>query len=326
MRSASLLVCFLWLLFVWPAAAQDATFRSQSNVVLIPALVKDLQGHALYGLQAKDFEVEDDGVAQAVQMDEAAESEPISLMIVLQCGRKALREFPRMKGLKSMIQPILDQEQTVAAVVEFDSELHLAQDFTDDEKLVSQTLQNLLSGDEGAAILDAVSYSVKLLNEQPRGRQRVLLLVSETRDHGSHLAKLDDVLTAIGEGNTVVYALAFSPALSNVLDTERGTNQEDMNAMPDLLAPLALLRQGLRKNTPKAIASMTGGEYQLFDTRKGFEARLNDFTNHLHSRYLLSFQPRDPHPGLHQLHVRLRDPVKGEVLARSSYWAQGGAQ
>jgi len=325
-RPAGVLVVFCALVFVSAASAQDTTFRSQSNVVLIPALVKDARGHALYGLQAKDFEVEDDGVPQSVQMDEAAESEPVSLMIVIQCGRKALREFPRMKGLKSMIQPILDQEQTAAAVVEFDSEFHLAQDFTDDEKLVNQTLQNLPFGDDGAAILDAVNYSVKLLNEQPAGRQRVLLMISETRDHGSHFAKLDDVLTAVGEGNTVVYALAFSPALSNVLDTERGTNQEDMHEMPDLLAPLALLRQGLRKNTPNAIAAMTGGEYQLFDTRKGFETKLNDFTNHLHSRYLLSFQPRDPHPGLHQLRVRLRDPAKGEILARSSYWAQAGGQ
>jgi len=50
---------------------------------------------------------------------------------------------------------------------------------------------------------------------------------------------------------------------------------------------------------------------------------MNDFTNHLHSRYLLSFAPKDPHPGLHQLQVRLKDPSKGTVLARTSYWAEG---
>jgi VWFA-related protein len=308
------------------AASQDTTFHAQSNVVLIPALVKDSRGRAVYGLEAKDFAVEDDGVAQPIQMDEAAEAEPISLMVVIQCGRQAVREFPRMKGLKSMIQPILDQESTEAAVVVFDSEFHLTQDFTDNDKLVNQAIQNLPAGDNGAAILDAVNYAVLALNNQPAGRQRVLLLISETRDHGSHIAKLDDVLTAVGQSNTVVYTLAFSPALSNVLDTGRGSNQEDMHEGPDLLAPLILLRQGLRKNTPKAIAAMTGGEYELFDSRKGFETRLNDFTNHLHSRYLLSFQPQDPHSGLHQLHVRLRDPAKGEILARSSYWAQGTAK
>jgi len=306
--------------------AQEETFRAQSNVVLVPALVQDARRHPVYGLQAGDFVVEDDGVSQAVNLDEAAESEPISLTIVVQCGRKAHREFPRMKGLSSMIRPVLDQARTRAAIVEFDSGIQLAQDFTGNQDAIESTLKDLQPGDNGAAMLDAVKYSVNLLNQQPQGRQRVLLLIGETRDHGSHMAKLDDVVTAIGEGNTAVYALAFSPSLSNVLDTERGTNQEDMNLGPDLLAPLIMARQAMRKNTPKAIAAMTGGEYELFDTRKGFETRLNDFTNHLHSRYLLSFQPNDPHNGLHTLKVRLRDPARGEVLARSSYWARGTVQ
>lgn len=307
-------------------AAQETTFHAQANVVLVPTLVKDGRGHPVYGLEAKDFIVEDDGVVQNAQLDEAAESQPISLVIVLQRGRQALREFPRMTGLSSMVQPILDQDQTQAAVIEFDSSIELTQDFTGDQTLVDKALKGLHPGDNGAAILDALQYSANLLNQQPQGRLRVLLLISEIRDHGSKIGKLDKVVSTIGDGNTVVYALAFSPALSNVLDTERGTNQDDMNAGPDLLAPLILLRQAMRKNTPKTVASMTGGEYELFDTRKGFEAHMNDFTNHLHSRYLLSFQPQDPHPGLHQLRVRLRNSTKAEILARSNYWAQGGEQ
>jgi hypothetical protein len=80
--------------------------------------------------------------------------------------------------------------------------------------------------------------------------------------------------------------------------------------------------QAMRKNVPSTVTSMTGGEYELFTTRKKFEVRMNDFTNHLHSRYLLSFAPKDPRPGLHQLRVRLKDPSKGTVLARTSYWAE----
>ena len=318
------LVAFLSLLS--SALAQETTLHTQSNVVLVPALVRDARGHAVYGLQAQDFIVEDAGVVQTVHLDEAAEAQPVSLVVAIQKGREAYREFPRIRGLSSLIQPILDEEGTVAAVVEFDSAIELSQDFTGEQRLVENTLRTLDSGDGGAAILDAVKYSLNLLEKQPVGRQRVLFLLSETRDHGSHIAKIDDVVTAIGETNTTVYTMAFSPALSNVLDTGRGSNQDEMNAGPNLLAPLFLAREAMRKNVPKAISSMTGGEYGLFKSQNGFENRMLEFTNHLHSRYLLSFQPKDPHPGLHDLRVRLRDPERGEILARGSYWANGPVQ
>jgi murein DD-endopeptidase MepM/ murein hydrolase activator NlpD len=84
--------------------------------------------------------------------------------------------------------------------------------------------------------------------------------------------------------------------------------------------------QAVRRNTPRAIARMTGGEYELFASRKSFEKLMTNFTNHLHSRYLLSFQPQNPHAGLHQIRVRLRGPGKVTILARTSYWAEGRAQ
>jgi len=123
-----------------------------------------------------------------------------------------------------------------------------------------------------------------------------------------------------------MYALAFSPALSNILDTGRGTNKNEMHNGVNFLDLAYRMAQAMRKNVPSTIAFMTGGEYELFATRKKFDLRMNDFTNHLHSRYLLSIAPKNPHPGLHQIQVRLKDPANGTVLARSSYWAEGNRQ
>jgi len=77
-----------------------------------------------------------------------------------------------------------------------------------------------------------------------------------------------------------------------------------------------------RKNVARGLASMTGGEYELFDSRRSFEDHLFDFTNHLHSRYILSLQPKQPHAGLHHLQVRAGAADHLTVLARTSYWAQ----
>ena len=311
------------------ALPQETTLRSQSNVVLIPALVKDQQGGIVYGLQAKDFIVEDDGVEQSLRLDEAPEGQPISLVVAIQRGRRAYYEFPRVQGLKSMLEPLFSLGTARVALLEFDSQVEITRNFTKDGSLFADDLRNLQPGDGGAAILDAVDYSVNLLKKEPDDRQRVLLLISETRDHGSHV-KIDDTVAAIGASNAVMYALAFSPALSNILDTGRGTNKNEEQQSVNFLDLAYRMAQAMRKNIPSTIASMTGGEYQLFATRKKFEVRMNDFTNHLHSRYLLSFAPKSPHPGLHQVRVRLRgqskDAEDGTVLARSSYWAEGSKE
>ncbi|HTW30900.1 MAG TPA: VWA domain-containing protein [Candidatus Sulfotelmatobacter sp.] len=310
------------MLFAASAIAQNTTIRSQSNIVLVPTMVKDTQGSIVYGLKAKDFIVEDDGVEQSIHLDEAPEGQPVSLVVAIQKGRRASYEFPRVQGLKTMLYPLFGMGTARVAIVEFDSHVKLTRDFTSDESLIDADLSNLQPGDDGARILDAIDYSVDLLKKEPDGRQRVLLLISETRDHGSAI-KIEDAVAAVGQSNSVMYALAFSPALSNILDTGRGNNINEMHPGINFLDLAYQVAQAMKKNVPSTVAEMTGGEYELFATKKKFEVRMNDFTNHLHSRYLLSFAPKSPHQGLHEIRVRLKDSGGDTVLARTSYWAEG---
>jgi VWFA-related protein len=303
------------------AVPQEPTFRAQSNVVLIPALVKDAQGEIVYGLESKDFIVSDDGVEQSARLDEAPEGQPLSLVIAIQKGRRASYEFERIQGLKTMLDPLFTLGTARAAIVEFDSQIQLTRDFTKDESLIDADLSTIQAGDDGATILDAIEYSVGLLRKEPQERLRVLLLISETRDHGSKV-KVEDAVSSIGRSNSVIYTLAFSPGLSNILDTGRGNNKNEMHQGVNFLDLMYQTAQAMKKNVPSTIASMTGGEYELFTTRKNFERRMNNFTNHLHSRYLLSFYPKEPHSGLHQLNVRLKDSKNYSVLSRTSYFAE----
>ena len=319
-RQSALLLIFLLSAVCLPA--QENTLRSRSNLVLLPTLVKESQGAIVYGLQATDFIVEDDGVEQSVRLDETPAGEPLSLVLAIQKGGRASFEFPRIEGLKTMLSPLFASGTTRVAVVEFDSHVALTRNFTPDEALVDADLGNLEPGDDGAAILDAIGYSIHLLRNESEDRQRVLLLVSETRDHGSRV-KIEDAVAAVGQANAVMYGLAFSPGISNILDTGRGTNTAEMHPGVNFLDLAYQAGQAMRKNVPRTVTAMTGGEYELFTTRKKFEVRMNDFTNHLHSRYLLSFVPSDPHSGLHRVRVRLKDPSNGTVLARTSYWAEG---
>ncbi len=137
----------LLLLAAMALAQEQPTFRTQSNVVLVPALVRDKSGEVVYGLEAKDFVIEDDGVAQTVHLDEAAESEPVSLVVAIQCGRRATSKLPRMHGLSAMLQPVLAQPDSKIAVITFDSEVHAVENFTSNESLITGALNSVQPGD-----------------------------------------------------------------------------------------------------------------------------------------------------------------------------------
>jgi len=328
-RAGTIGLCLFGLNFA--AAPQDSqlpgqkpVFRTQSNIVLAPALVTDRRGSVIYGLQAGDFVIEDDGVEQPVQLDEEPASLPVSLVVAVQLGRTAAAELPRIRTLATMLEPILSQGRNRAAIVTFDSEVNLVRGFTTNPDLIAADLGRLRPGDQQAVILDAVGYAIALLKHEPKERQRVILLVSETRDHGSHVRTLEETVRDITDSNTLVYTLAFSPTVSNLLDDARGKLERKGNAVDlgELATKLTIMAiQAMRKNAPKTIAAMTGGEYELFKSHAGFESRMVEFANHLHNRYLLSFEPKDPHPGLHRVRVRLRQSAEATVLARDRYWA-----
>ena len=75
--------------------------------VYLPTRVGDEdRGATIYGLQANQFIVEDNGLRRAVAVDETPDSWGISMVAVVQCSRSAPAEFEKLKGLGTMIDAI----------------------------------------------------------------------------------------------------------------------------------------------------------------------------------------------------------------------------
>lgn len=219
-----------------------------------------------------------------------------------------------------MLQSFIGESKGKVAVLTFDSQVTLLQNFTPNVESLSQPLKTLTPGDNGAAILDAVAYSLDMLEKRPKNERRVLLLISETRDHGSKKWNLEEVVQRLTLSSTLVYSIAFSPSKSELKRDLRGENPDAGNT--NLLAPIFLSVNSMKKNMAKAVAEMSGGEYQMFKNKQTFDRTISTATTHANNRYQLSFQPKAPKPGPHTITVRLRNPQKGvSVIARNSYWA-----
>ena len=78
----------------------------------------------------------------------------------------------------------------------------------------------------------------------------------------------------------------------------------------------------LRQNVPATVSRLTGGEYFKLGSERNLEQDLLAVGNHIPNRYMLSFHPLAPHPGLHVLSLKLPDYEGLKVTARSSYWAE----
>ncbi len=353
-------------------APQNPVFRTGTTLVLVPALVRTDKGQLVYSLTANDFTLTDNGAPQKLSLEEDTGSQPLALVIVAEVGGAGAEHLSNYSKLGPMVDAVTGDVPREVAVISFDSEPMLAQDFTPDLDQVTGAINRMKPGNDGAAIFDSLHAAVDLLRKQPPTYRRAVLLISETRDLGSQ-AKLEDTLKAISDTNTAIYSMGFSTTRSEMKheagkfsDPEdpgpaggcmsRG-DKPDPDADPDpdaadddtpgkkkqsragqaydcasLLAPplraakmLAMAAMnGLHRNAPETVAQLTGGEYFKFENEKNFEKGLMTISNHIPNRYVLTFQPQTPQPGLHSIKLQLKDFSKTHVTARSSYWVDGG--
>jgi VWFA-related protein len=206
--------------------SQTPSLRANSTLVLVPALIRNKHGNLAFSLTSNDFVITDDGIPQKLTLEQDTGGEPLALVVVIEIGGAGARELDKLGALPSMIESVVGEVPHKVAIVVFDSQSTLLQKFTSDLDAVKASvfdlippcsrqnhinncaapgqLQNVRAGDNGAAILDSLGFSVDLLRKQPSGYRRAILLISETLDRGSHL-KLEDAIRTITDTNTTIY-------------------------------------------------------------------------------------------------------------------------
>ena len=275
-------------------------------------------------------------------------------------GARQFQKYERLvPPLAPMLWSIVGNVYHRVAVVTFDSSPKLIQSFTSDLDDAAATLRDLTvgcsrqnhqpncsgpkpvndepMGDSGAAILDSLVFAVDMLRSEPAGYRRTILLVSETVDRGSETT-MEQAVRAITDTNTTIYAIGFSTEAAHFAHHQHPLrsggwqlSEEPRSDPPhgcvgkgsqsyDCAATIAAA-DSLLKNVPATVARLTGGEYFKLGSERNLEQDLMAIGNHLPNRYILSFHPLAPQPGMHVLTLKLPDYEGLEVTARTSYWA-----
>jgi len=364
--------CIFSLLLVIAAAGLRAqqsdpgqpVLTVRTTLVEVPALVKTKAGQVLLKLTADDFSLTDNGVPQALTLDQGTDLEPLALAIVVETGGAGANHLVDYQQLDAILDALVGAVEHRIAVIGFDSKPHLLRPFEPGTVHASQQLASLREGDSGGAILDGVAFAVAQLRAQPARFRRAILLLSETIDHGSETT-LSEALRLISDTNTTMYSFGFSSTKAAVsheaskygnkasatgsgvelestgqgpahgcfsrvgadAEYEGHYSKQVLDCISQLAPPLRLAtmaflvaRNALRTNTAEAIAQLTGGEFFHFHGDKDLKAGLIAVSNDVPNYYVLSFRPASLSPGLHALHLEIKDGSHLVIKSRSEYW------
>jgi len=314
----------IFVVLACSAAAQESpTIRVPVRLVTVPTLAISRDGRVIAGLDARDFQLFDNGLLEKITMDGV--STPISVAVVVQANRD-VREYTRfIARVGSVIDALLVGERGHAAVIAYNDDVTLLKSFTDSD--VQSTLREISAAGRNARMLDAALHGISLLKERPRTRARVLLLVGQPLDRGSETA-LTVVEDEAWKENISVYALAL-PELGKSFVSDAfaiqglsGADKQGYKAtvnLHKLMPALSHAADTQRASDPfSMLAAETGGTQLHFRTQSELEQAISIVGIELRSEYLLSYRPTSAAAGYHAIQVDVDVPgVK--AYARRGY-------
>lgn len=295
--------------------------RVQANVVQVPVIVTDKQGRTIDGLHARDFRVLDNDTPQDITLDDFSGGlPPVSLVVAIQCSATSELALADIRRIGAMIQPLVSGQRGEVAVVAFDNDIRWLQDFTRSDDKIVDAIKSLHTGARSRArIFDTITEAAARIH--PRPGRKILLLISQSNDSGSH-AKLDDAIQAVEREGIEVYAAHYS---SFGMAWIAQPSDFPEKSLYDQMFYNELARLG-RTNHVRALAMATGGADYSFFRQRGIDKAISEFGAEVHSQYILSFPLHDDTPGPHQIDVMIPARPDLRIRSRHGYFVNGANQ
>jgi VWFA-related protein len=273
--------------------AQVGVFRSRVELVRVDvAVTRD--GRPVSGLGARDFDLFDNGVRQAVT-HVLLEQVPVDLHMVLDTSSSLRGE--RLTRLQAAARRLLGglRPGDRAALWTFSHRVSARQALAEDLSLVSNAVTSM-EGEGWTALYDAV-FDVCLSPPDPERRAAAILL-TDGMDTMSWLTP-DHALASARRSPIIYYVVAQPPA------TQGGREPVENDRFL------------------KSLADDTGGRVwpvsATADLAEAFGRIVEDIT----MRYVLVYEPAGvKSDGWHALEVRLKGGRRGDVTARPGYLRQ----
>ncbi len=290
-------------LFVKPAPAQtpeapaEASFKSSTNLVVIPVSVTDSANRFVLGLQKEDFQVFDDGVEQTVAHF-SGEDAPLSIGLAFdESGSMDLKLRRSRDAAAQFLKTMTGDDE--AFLVEFNEKAKVSVPFTSKPQEIETALTNSQPGGL-TAMMDAIESALREMKKAKNPR-KAIVVVSDGGDNSSHYTA-SQIEALVREADVEVYAMGvFEPVFGLGLSTEEVSG-------PKLLSEIATQTGG------RAFAATLSSDLPAVAARIAIELR---------NQYVLAYYPKDQvrDGKYHKVEVKLSQPKAISPL--KAHWRTG---
>jgi len=270
-----------------------AVFKSAVERVALAAIVRDSRGRIVNGLEARDFELLDDGRHRPL-IGAWSEPSPASVAILMDASGSMSTKMARARETAQLLVGGLKPGLDEVGLFAFDTTLQEVRPFSKTFTSVDAAW-NATKAYGATSLWDAVASTAQQIAS--RQQRRALIVISDGVDSASTLTASE--VSAIASGLDVpVYMLVITFTLEN--DTQ------DATAVRGPLADLA---------------AWTGGTSFAIRDSEGAMAATRDIVTELQHQYVIAFEPSTA-PGWHPLVLSTRKAGLF-VRARSGYMVGG---
>jgi VWFA-related protein len=339
-----------------PLAPRDnlPTVKVQVALVNTPVTVRDANGEMIHSLEARDFQITDNGVVQTIAHFDLG-GDPLSLVILIESSSRIAPILPEVRKTGILFTQTVMGPNGEAAFVGFNDSVDKLQDFTTNGDLIENTIAHLGQGTSGSKLYDAMAVGVEMLSGRPQatadkpGRRRVLLILSEATDDGSS-AKLGEVLRQAQLANVTIYSVGLSTTSAQLRSKPQDTrpqitppgtfplppqpgvpqtpnSEENRYGNIDIMAAAVWavqhIQDKVKDHALEVAATATGGAHLSTFKDRSIQKAIDEIGAELHSQYTLSYTPTDTEAsGYHEIKVAVKrnDAKNLKVRARPGYY------
>lgn len=189
-----------------PSTDDDEPIKLEGTLVNIPVLVSDRSNRYVGQLNARDFQLYEDGVQQEVAFF-GNEQVPFSVALLLDMSPSVADNQTAIQDAAiEFVRQLRPQDRVM--VISFDRKVDFLTDFTSDRRLLERAIRSTSIG-SGTSVYEAVYRAVDERLRRVEGR-KALILFSDGEDTTSRGFSYEDAVDIVTESDVLVYGMRYA--------------------------------------------------------------------------------------------------------------------